>query len=388
VHRILTSLIPLLFLMFVLPVMNATTKNGSLDSYLVYIGTYTGPTSKGIYAVRFDAATGKATPLGLMAEAVNPSFLAIDRSQRFLYAVNEISEYKGQKSGSISAFSIDRKSGKLTLLNQVSSGGAGPCYLSLDQTGKYLMVANYDSGSVATLPVLEDGRLGEVSAKIQYSGHGFDPQRQEGPHPHDLDVSPDNRFALVADLGLDRVLTYRFDPAKGTLVANDPPFTKVTPGTGPRHLIFDRTGKFVYVINELTSALSAFSYSADTGVLRELASPSTLQPGFKGTSFAAEIGVHPSGKFIYASNRGDDSIATFAIDAASGVPRFVETVSSGGKTPRHFQIAPDGAYLFAGNQESNNIVIFKIDQSTGHLTPTGQALELSSPACVKFVSTK
>ncbi len=230
------------------------------------------------------------------------------------------------------------------------------------------------------------GSLGEVSTKIQYSGSGKDPKRQEGPHPHELDVSPDNRFALLADLGLDQLLTYHFDPAKGTLALNGPPFTRVPPGTGPRHFTFDQSGKFVYVVNELTSTVSAFSYNADTGALRELATLSTLPRNFKGTSFAAEIGIHPSGKFIYASNRGDDSIAIFAIDAASGVLRFVETVSSGGKIPRHFEIAPGGAYLFAANQESNNVVIFRIDQNTGHLTPSGQVLELPSPACVKFVS--
>ena len=377
--------IAMLFLFALMtPLLGADRKNNSGDSYLVYVGTYTGPVSKGIYAFQFDTGSDKATSLGLMTETVNPSFLAIDPSKKFLYAVNEISNYEGKKSGSITAFAIDGKSGKLAFLNRVASGGSGPCYLSLDRTGKHVLVTNYDSGSVAVFPVLSDGRLGNASATIQHSGHGPDTTRQTGPHPHEIEVSPDSRFALVTDLGLDEVLTYHFDPAKGSLDANDPPFAKVAPGSGPRHFVFDSNGKFVYVLNELNSTVGAYTYEAGGARLSLFATVSTLPESFTGTSFGAEIAMHPNGKFLYASNHGHDSIAIFAIDESSGRPRFLETVLTGGVTPRHFEIAPGGSYLFAENQESNNIVIFKIDQNTGHLTPTGQVLDVPAPSCVKF----
>lgn len=357
-------------------------------SYLVYVGTYTGPTSKGIYAYRFDTATGQTTSLGLVAETVNPSFLAVDPNRRFLYAANEIADYRGEKSGGVSAFAIDHKSGKLVFLNEVSSRGAGPCYVSLDKTGKYVMVANYDTGSVAVFPVLADGKLSEASAVIQDTGHGPNPKRQEGPHAHEIETSPDNRFALAADLGVDEVLVYHFDPAKGTLAANDPPFAKVAPGAGPRHFIFDPSAKFLYAIDEMASTVTAFSYSSAAGTLRQSAAVSILPEGFKGNNDAAEIQISSDGKFLYGSNRGHDSIAILALDPATGTPKFLESVPTGGKTPRNFEIAPGGAYLFAANQESNNVVIFKIDKKTGHLAPTGQVLEVSSPVCIKFVAIK
>jgi len=354
----------------------------------MYVGTYTGPASRGIYAYRFDVATGQATPVGLVAETANPSFLAIDPTQRFLYAANEISDYQGQKSGAISAFAIDRKSGKLTFLNQVSSHGAGPCYVSLDQTGKYVLTANYDGGTVAVFPVLKDGRLGEATAVIQHGEHGADPAHQEDPQPHQIDLSSDNRFAIASYLGLDQLLVYRFDPARGTLTANVPPFTKVDAGARPRHFAVHPGNKFLYVIEESASAVTEFSYDAANGTLSRMATVSTLPQGFKGDNTTAEIKVHPDGKFLYGSNRGHDSIAVFALDPATGMPHFLEFVPTGGKKPRNFEIAPGGAFLIAANQNSNNLVIFKIDPQTGHLTPTGQLLEAPSPACIKFVNLK
>lgn len=361
-------------------------KPNSKNPYLMYVGTYTGPASKGIYAYRFDARTGQTTPLGLVAETANPSFLAVDPSRRFLYAVNEISDYQGEKSGGVSAFAIDRKSGQLTFLNEVSSHGAGPCYVSLDKTGKHVMVANYDAGSVAVFPMLPDGKLGEASGVIQHSGHGPDPKRQEGPHAHEIEASPDNRFALAADLGLDEVLVYHFDPAKGRLSANDPPFAKVAPGAGPRHFVFHPSTKFVYVIDEIASTVTAFSYNAAKGTLSQVGAVSTLPGGFKGDNDTAEIHISADGKFLYGSNRGHNSIAIFALDQATGEPKFVEAVPTGGKTPRNFEIAPGGDYLFAANQDSNNIVVFKVDKKTGHLTPTGQVLEAPSPVSLRFVA--
>jgi len=354
--------------------------------FLVYIGTYTGPKSKGIYAYRFHAASGRLAPLGLVAETVNPSFLAVDPSHRFLYAVNEMSNYQGSKSGAVSAFALDPKTGKLTFLNQLSSRGAGPCHVSLDKTGKFVLVANYDSGSVAVFPVASGGRLGEPSAFIQHQGHGVNPERQEGPHAHSIALSPDNRFALAADLGLDELLVYRFDPVKGLLTPNQPAFGKVPPGAGARHFDFSLNGKFVYVINEMGSSVTAFSYDPARGVLSEFQTVSTLPKDFKGQNDCAEVQVHPSGKFLYGSNRGHDSIAVFAIDGRQGTLTPVEHVATQGKTPRSFAIDPTGSYLFAANQDSDNIVVFRIDPQTGRLRPTGQALEVPSPVCVTFVA--
>ena len=358
------------------------------DKYLVYVGTYTeeGSKSKGVYVYRFDADTAELTSVGLAAESTNPSFLAVHPNHRFLYAVNEVGDYKGQKSGAISAFAIDRATGKLTLLNKVMSKGADPCYITVDKGGKYVLVANYTGGSVAVFRVLEDGRLGEASAFVQHTGHGMDPERQHGPHAHSIDLSPDNRFAIVDDLGLDVSLVYRFDGAQGALTSNDRKFAKSDAGAGPRHFALHPNGQFAYVINEMQSTVSVFGYDGADGVLRPLQTISTLPKGFAGHKEAAEIQVHPSGKFLYASNRGHDSIAVFAIDANKGTLTPIEYVPTKGKTPRSFEIDPAGSLLFAANEKSDNIVVFRIDPQTGRLTPTGQVLEVAEPVCVKFVA--
>ena len=354
--------------------------------YLVYIGTYTTTRSKGIYAYRFDADSGRLTSLGLVAETVNPSFLAVDPSRRFLYAVNEISNYAGGKGGGVSAFAIDRATGKLTFLNEVSSRGREPCHVSLDKTGKFVMVANYGGGSAAVFPVVADGRLGEASAFVEHHGSSVNPERQEGPHAHSIATSPDNRFVLAADLGLDRLLVYRFDAAQGSLEPNDPPFATVKPGAGPRHFAFHPGGRFVYTINEMGSTITAFSYDAMRGSLREFQTVSTLPKDFAGASDTAEIEVHPSGKFLYGSNRGHDSIAVFAIDSGTGTLTPVEHVPTGGKTPRSFAIDPAGSCLVVANQDSDNLVVFRIDARTGRLTPSGKVSDVPSPVCVTFVA--
>jgi len=384
------SLVPtaLLTWLLLIPGLRAAAKPAAKGEYLVYIGTYTGKKSKGIYAYRFQAATGKLTSLDLVADTPNPSFLAVHPNRRFLYAVSEIASYEGQKTGAVSAFSIDPETGKLTFLNKISSRGSGPCYLVVDKTGKNVLVANYGGGSVAVLPVKEEGSLGEASAFVQHTGSSVNPKRQQGPHAHSINVSPDNRFAVVADLGLDQVLVYRFDPAKGSLAANDPPFAKVNPGAGPRHFAFHPSGRFAYVINELQSTVTAFAYNAPGGVLKELQTISTLPKDFAGNNSTAEVQAHPSGKFLYGSNRGHDSITVFAIDARKGTLTPLEQVSTQGKTPRNFGIDPTGSYLIAANQGSDNIVVFRIDPKTGRLSPTGQTLEVGSPVCVKFVATK
>jgi 6-phosphogluconolactonase len=352
---------------------------------LVYIGTYTGAKSKGIYAYRLDLSTGAMTSLGLVAETENPSFLAIHPNHYFLYAVSEMGDSGAQKDGSVTAFAIG-ETGKLRFLNQQSSGGQGPCYLVVDKTGRDVLVANYSSGSVSVIPVEPDGKLGKPSAFIQHHGSSVDPERQKGPHAHSINVDAANRFAFAADLGLDKVLVYRFDPVKGTLLANDPPSVSVKPGAGPRHFAFHPGGHYAYVINEMHSTVTAFSYDPAAGVLKELQTISTLPEGFKAENSTAEVQVHPSGKFLYGSNRGHDSIAVFAIDPGKGTLRLVEQQSTQGKTPRNFGIDPSGRYLLAANQDSGTVVVFRIDPQNGRLSPAGQITEVPNPVCVKFLN--
>ncbi len=360
------------------------------QTYIMYVGTYTAEssTSKGIYAYRYDPGGAKLTSLGLAAQTTNPSFLAVHPNHRFLYAVNEVGNYNGEKSGGVSAFAIDSTTGKLTLLNEVASKGADPCYITVDKTGKYVLVANYTGGSVAVFPVLEDGRLGEASAFIQHSGHGTNPERQEGPHAHSIDLSPDNRFAIVDDLGLDETLVYKFDSTKGTLTPNDPPFAKAAAGAGPRHFVFQPDAKFAYIINEMASTVSVFQYDAAGGVLRPRRTIASLPRSFTGHNDDAEIQVDASGKFLYASNRGHDSITVFTIDASTGTLTPVEYVPTKGQSPRHFAIDPSGSFLIAENEKSDNIVLFRIDSKTGRLTPTDKTIEVSQPVCVVFVPAK
>jgi 6-phosphogluconolactonase len=355
------------------------------NKYLLFVGTYTEKESKGVYAYRFDSASSELTPLGVAAETNNPSFLAIDPSRRFLYAVNEVQNYKGASSGAVSAFAVDQKTGKLSLLNQVPSRGADPCYITFDKTGKYALVANYTGGSVAVFPVQPDGHVGEPSAFVQHRGSSVNKERQEGPHAHWIETTPDNRFAIAVDLGLDELLVYRFDASRGSLTPNDPPYASLDPGAGPRHLAFHPDGNFAYVVNELQSSITAFSFDPGRGVFGKLKTVSTLPQGFSGSNDAAEIKVHPSGKFLFASNRGHDSIALFSIDSHTGALTLVDHFPTQGKTPRNFEIDPTGKLLLVANQDTNNIVVFRIDPNNGRLTPTGQTLNVPSPVCLKFM---
>jgi 6-phosphogluconolactonase len=368
--------------------LNASAAEPQKGKYLFYVGTYTqdGSTSKGIYAYRYDASTQEVTSLGLAAETTNPSWVALHPNGRFLYAVNEVQNYKGPNSGGVSAFSVDRATGKLTFLNEVASRGADPCYITVDQSGKYVLVANYTGGSIAAFPISDDGKLGNASAFVQHTGHGLNPKRQEAAHAHSIDLSPDERFAFVDDLGLDELLVYKFDKSKGSLKPNKLPFAQLDAGAGPRHFALHPSGKFAYVVSEMASTVTAFSVDLKAGMLHRSQSVSTLPDDFKGENDDAEVAVHPSGKFLYASNRGHDSIAVFAIDPAKGTLTVVEHASTQGKTPRNFAIDPTGTLLFAENQQSNNIVIFHIDEKTGKLTPTGKVLEVGQPVCVKFLA--
>ena len=350
--------------------------------YIVYFGT-AGPRSKGIYASRFDPSTGKLGEPEIAAEAKSPSFLAVHPSLKSLYAVGETGG-RG-RAGTVSAFSMDRKTGKLTLVNTVSSAGAGPCHLVVDKSGKNVLVANYSGGSVAVLPIRSDGSLGEHTSFVQHNGSSVDKGRQEGPHAHSINVSPDNRFAVVADLGLDQILVYRFDAGAGKLTPNDPPFAKVAPGAGPRHFTFHPNGKFGYVINEMGSTVTAYSYDAKRGAFTEVQTISSLPADFKGTNYDSEVITDRAGRFLYGSNRGHDSIALFSIDSAKGTLRFVETVSSQGKFPRNFNLDPTGGWMLVGNQNTDNVAVYKVDRKTGRIAPTGQQIQAPAPICIKFV---
>jgi 6-phosphogluconolactonase len=357
------------------------------NQFFVYVGTYTGPNSKGIYRFRFDATTGKAEAPSLAAEMVRPSFLALDPNGKMLYAVSEVGN-DGKSMGSVEGFSIDPKTGALKPINTVSSGGGGSCHLVMDRTGRELLVANYGTGSVASFQVALDGRLSGPESLIQHTGSSVDPSRQRGPHAHAVVLSPDNRFVFVPDLGLDRIMIYRLDPAAGRLAANDPAFVKVKAGSGPRHFAFHPSGKFAYSLHEMGSMVTAFAYDAGTGGLKELQTISTLPADFHGENNSAEIEVDARGLFLYASNRGYDSIAVFAVDLKSGTLSLVENVKTEGAIPRNFKIDPTGRYLLAANQQTNNIVIFQVDEKTGRLSATGQTVHVQSPVCLQFLAAR
>lgn len=357
----------------------ALTPTVHAEDWLAYIGTYTSGASKGIYVARYATETGTLTPIGLAAPSVSPSFLAVHPSGRTLYAVNESRRYNGlTNSGSVSAFSIDRSTGALTLLNVVPSRGADPCHLSPDRTGRWLFVANYSGGSVAVFPIRDDGSLGEASQLVQFTGSTkADPVRQEGPHAHSVDISPDNQTLYVSDLGNDRIVTFAFDATTGTL--RQRAHTMLEPGTGPRHLAFSRDRRYLYSLGELTATITTF-----TAAMEEIQTISTLPKDYAGPKSGAEIAVDPSGRFLYASNRGHNSIAIFMIDAEQGRLTPTGHVATGGKTPRFFAIDPAGAHLIAANQDSQNLTVFAVDPDTGRLTHQS-SLEVFEPVSLVFV---
>jgi 6-phosphogluconolactonase len=347
---------------------------------LVYVGTYTRGESKGIYAYRFDSGSGKLAEVGLAAETPNPSFLAIHPNGKFLYATNELSSFKEEKSGAVTAFRIDKASGKLERLNDQVAGGTLTCHLVVDKSGRNLLAVNYGTGSTAVFRIQPDGSLGERSGYVQHSGSSTH-QRQKGPHAHSVNLSKTERHAIVADLGTDEYIVYRFDASKGTIARHGA--TKVKAGQGPRHFSFAPDFKLGYGLNEIGSTVSVFEWNETTAALTETQNITTLPEGFTGTSHCAEIQVHASGKYIYASNRGHDSLAMFAIKQGKLSP--MGQVSTGGKTPRNFRMDPTGNWLLAANQDSGNIVVFRIDKATGKLTPTGTEVKTPFPVCVKFL---
>lgn len=352
----------------------------------LYVGTYTSGGGEGIYLYRLDLADGSLRHAGTTEGVVNPSYLTLERGRRFLYAVNEVEEFGGAASGAVSAFALDGKKGAPRLLNQRASKGGAPCYVTASNSGRFVLVANYAGGNVAVLPVLVDGSLGDAVDVEQHEGSGPDRGRQEAPHAHSVMLDPANRFAYSCDLGTDKVMVYRFDTRTGRLSPAAPPSVSTKPGAGPRHLAFHPRGRFVYVLNELDSTVTAFARDPASGALAELQTLSALPAGFAGENTGADIHCTPDGRFLYCSNRGSDSIAGFSIDARAGTLRPLGHTPTEGKTPRNFVIDPSGRFLLVANQKSDGIVTFRLDPRTGALIPAGQAARVPSPVCLKLAA--
>ncbi len=364
---------------------------------LVYVGTYTevirfgtGETfegrGKGIHIYRMDPSSGTMEPHALAEDVENPSYLAFHPTQRFLYAVNELKTFAGKPGGSLSAFSVDSESGELELLNRQPTGGADPCYVTIDGSGRNALVANYTSGSVCVFPILEDGSLAEASDLVQHRGSGTDPERQAGPHAHSVVLDRSNRYAFICDLGLDKLMIYRFDPVRGTLEPHKQPWVQLKPGAGPRHLALHPDGERVYLINELDSTLAALRYNRGTGSMHCVRTVPALPSDFRAASTGADVHISPSGRYLYGSNRGHDSIVIYRIGAVAGSKdelSYIGHVSTLGKTPRNFCIDPSGSFLLAANQDSDTIAAFHIGPRSGKLTPTDQVIDAPTPVCIK-----
>src|ERR1043165_4981634 len=355
-----------------------------VSELLVYVGTYTSGKSEGIYLYRFNLTSGELTRAGTTKGVVNPSFLTLAPNRRYLYAVNEVDDFAGRKSGAVSAFAVDQKTGELRLLNQQASLGANPCYVEVDASGKFVLIANYSGGNVAVFPIHSDGSLGESADTKQYQGSSVNRERQEGPHAHCIRLDPTNRVAYSCDLGTDKIMIFRFDARSGKLLQGEPPWVQVKPGAGPRHLAFHQSGRYVFTLNEMHSTVTAFARDPEKGTLRELQTVATLPKDFGGANTGADIHVSPTGRFLYSSNRGHDSIAIFKIDPRNGELTAIGHEPTRGMTPRNFAIDPSGAFLLVANQKSGNIVGFRLDQRTGRLSATGHVVQVPSPVCLKI----
>ena len=363
----------------------ALTAKGAGEKFRCYIGTYSRGDSKGIYTFVLDTAAGTLTPEGLAAETENPSFVALHPSGNYLYAVNEIDKYQGQASGSVTAFKINAATGKLERLNEVAAGGTTTCHVNISRNGRFAAIANYGSGSCAAFAIGADGKLGERTAFHQHTGSSTDSGRQRGPHAHSVNFDRQNKHLIVADLGLDHVKVYNFNAESGTLTPNSPPFTKVKDGSGPRHFSFHPSGKYAYVINEMACTVTAFTWNAVKGTLTEIDTVSTL-PGPVERGFStAEVVAHPSGRFVYGSNRGHNTIAVFQVDLATGKLKTVEHKSTQGGVPRNFAIDPTGQFLIAANQNTDSLVLFRINQMSGALDQVGDPIKAPVPVCVRYL---
>ena len=356
------------------------------ERYRVFVGTYTGgdTISKGVYSCEFDSETGKLSEPVLAAELINPSFLAIHPSGKYLYAVNEVSEGPGRGNGAVTALTINAD-GTLTKINHQASEGGAPCHCNVDSTGTNLLIANYGGGNVAVYPISEDGSLKPVSCNIQHEGSSVDKSRQGAPHAHSINISSDNKFAYAADLGLDKIMIYKLDAEAHTLTPASQPAALVTPGGGPRHFAIHPSSKFAYTNNEITMVVTGFSRNPEDGSLKAIQEISTIPAGFDGRKSTAECLVHPSGKFLYVSNRGHETITAFTIDQETGLLTYVENEPTGGKEPRNFFIDPSGKWLLAENQNSDTVYVFSIDQQTGTLKPTGDFVTVGRPVCIRMV---
>jgi len=370
---------------FALPEL-AFARNEPRGKLLVYVGTYTSGKSKGIYLYRLDLKSGELKHVAKTKDVKDPSFLALAPGRRNLYAVNEVEDFGGKKSGALSSFAIDQRNGNLRLLNQQPSLGGAPCYVDVDRGGRFVLVANYSGGNVAVLPIRSDGSLGEATDLKQYHGSSINLERQEGPHAHCIVLDPANRFAYGCDLGTDKVMIYRFDARRGKLIPGRMPWVQLKPGAGPRHITFRPDGKHAYVINEMHATVTVFAHDRERGTLKEVQTIPTLPADFTAENTSADIHVSPDGRFLYCSNRGHDSIAAFQIDPRHGKLTFVAHQSSGGKAPRNFAIDPTGAFVLVANQKSDNIVTFRRDAKTGRLSATGHVAEVPSPVCLKFTT--
>ena len=394
-------------LLFVFEVASACAQS---NNFLVYIGTYTGfkyvhhsmtygvgdSHSQGIYVSRFNTATGELGEAQLAAEMINPSFLTISPDHRFLYAVSEDPLSLGppkDHSSYVSAFAIDPATGKLHLLNTVPASGTSTCHITTDKTGRFVLLSNFGSGSVSVVRIKADGSLGELTGFIQNVGHSVSPSIQFEPHPHSVVLSPDNRYAIVSDLGTDKVLIFRFDDKTGRLSPPDPSFATVYPGAGPRHFTFDPSGKYGYQLSEMGGTVDVFAWDSTHGSLTPVQRAQTIPHDFLGINHSAEIEILPNGKFLYESNRrtmseterAPDTIGVFSIDPQNGMLSPVEQSLTGGVMPRNFKIDPTGSYLLAANQMSNNVVVYKIDGTSGRLSKTGAEIKVDTPVCLQFL---
>ena len=353
---------------------------------VLYIGGYAQTAEQGIVVYYFDETDGSLTFRSIAGGVANPSFLALHPNKKYLYAVNEVHDYQGQRSGAVSAYSIDPETGDLTFINQQSSSGTSPCHVSVDAAGSMVYLANYSSGSAAAYPIQEDGSLGPASAIVQHQGSGPNSRRQEGPHAHSINLDPANKFAYVADLGVDKLMIYKLDAEAGTLEPNAVPYIEIPPGSGPRHFTFHPTKPYAYLINELGNTLMVFAYDAETGNLTELQTVPSLPEGWEGRNTTADIHIESTGRFLYGSNRGHNSLVTFEIDADTGLLTYVAHTLARGKSPRNFVIHPSGEFLLVANQDTNNVVVFTLDLETGTLTPTGHEISSFKPVCLVFLT--
>jgi len=371
-------------LLAILLIMTTAPRARSAD-LLVYFGNELDKPDTGIFLSHFNTDTGSLSPPVLNVQASKPGYFVIDPTGRFLYAANATSKFDGQSSGALSAYSIDRATGQLTLINQVPSGGANPVFVVLDAGASHVLTANYTGASISAFALRPDGGIGQRTAFQQFSGHSVNPDRQKQAHPHSIYVDPTNRFVLVPDLGQDKVFVFRYDGQSGTLVPNDPPYGSVAPGAGPRHLAFHPNGRWVYVVDEMGGTVTRFNWNSDTGALTDPQATVITPPDFKGLNTSGEVRIDSAGKFLYASNRGPDDIAVFSIDPQSGDLTFLQRVPTMGKMPRYFIIDPTGRWLLQCNHDGYNVVIFKIDPQTGMLTQNGDPVTVPNPYCAQFL---